>query len=278
MLFAVPTTGISTWRRAIQLEGKPQLTACATLDADLFHLAAPALRDLRLYNNGKEIPYAIDQSFDPRSLQLGTTDASDRSLYDPAITATATQQGEALLFHLTLPSHVPITRLRLIDAAVRQDAPIDIAATVDGSTEQVHGTIARGESILPVTLGANLQHNADVTITLKNSGLPTGTALALEMRRHWICFPAAATNNLWLYFGDPNQHAPDYTWASSFSMPADPQKALLLPAQPVPLISMSQQRSTLLLAATITLGLTTLLCVLAGIWLLSLQKKRKPQQ
>ncbi|WP_263408300.1 DUF3999 domain-containing protein [Terriglobus tenax] len=74
--------------------------ACAVLDADVFSHAAPALRDLRLYASGREVPYATTVS------EPATPDP------EPARVLNLAKQGNAVAFDLAMPGH-PYTDVEL---------------------------------------------------------------------------------------------------------------------------------------------------------------------
>src|SRR5882762_3569833 len=59
--------------------------ACAVLDAEIFAHTAPALRDLRLFRGAKEVPYAVEESYDEQSLLSGITKTTDRSFYETSV-------------------------------------------------------------------------------------------------------------------------------------------------------------------------------------------------
>lgn len=74
--------------------------ACAVLDSDVFAHAAPALRDLRLFADGREVPYATTVS------EPATPEA------EPARVLNLATQGNSLVFDLVMPGH-PYTEIEL---------------------------------------------------------------------------------------------------------------------------------------------------------------------
>jgi len=78
--------------------------ACAVLDSDVFAHAAPALRDLRLFADGHEVPYATTVS------EPATPEA------EPARVLNLATQGNSVVFDLVMPGH-PYTEIELNLAA-----------------------------------------------------------------------------------------------------------------------------------------------------------------
>lgn len=73
---------------------------CAVLDSDVFAHAAPALRDLRLFAGGHEVPYATTVS------EPATPEA------EPARVLNLATHGDAVVFDLLMPGH-PYTEIEL---------------------------------------------------------------------------------------------------------------------------------------------------------------------
>jgi hypothetical protein len=112
-------------------------------------------------------------------------------------------------------------------------APLE---TFSGTISRVHSTQA-GHKIdeqqlsLPATLGSNLQSAAHVWIEIENGDdqpLPIA-AVRLEMRQRKLCFDAAATTGLTLYYGDPALLAPVYDYDRLFVPSQKPLAAQLGP-------------------------------------------------
>ncbi len=73
----------SRWERVLlPLPATPTAEQCAVVDADLYAHAAPGLRDVRLMQDGRELPYAIDVSFDTRVGEAAPPPADDRAQYE----------------------------------------------------------------------------------------------------------------------------------------------------------------------------------------------------
>lgn len=280
--FLLQLTGSDTSQfrfvRSVAVRGtSASQTACAVLPPEIFHDAAPALRDVRLFQNGQEVPYEQEVSYDQRSLATGVTADDDRSLYEPVVSATLKPQPEQAIATVHLPARVPVERLSLA-APVQHDTNIHIAARIDdnsGMVERVTATLHPGQRSLPVTLGANLQHDADVVVSAPHLEQPD--AVTLEMRRRWICFDAKdASAQRMLMYGNESLPAANYV-AATLPKPspmhteavlgplATIQAAPATPASPIH----NHKRMILLV-----LGAEILLLPLAGVWLLLRMKKR----
>lgn len=245
------------WQRAVTPPaGAATAQACILLDAATFANAAPALRDLRLFQDGAELPYAIEESYDPRALESGVTSTNDRSLYEPVLTATMQRQhsdlppvrvAKAGTLHATfdLPAHVPVERLRLdpapttptllhLHATERRSLSAPQLATPGAPTETVTVTVDAANPSAPLTLGVNLQHAATVAVTLDDAGDMPQT-LVLEMRRRSLCYEPRSAAPLTLYLGGgPGVAAKSYSYATSFSTALDRPYATLGPLVPNP--------------------------------------------
>jgi hypothetical protein len=190
------------WQRVVHL---PQGSGvvCAVLDAEIFAKAEPALRDLRLVQDGAEVPYAVEESYDEESLRSGVTRPEDRSLYEVAAEG---EVGAAV----RLPAKVPVERV----AVESGKGALEVEAVAKPSLrETVHGELKGG--VFPVTLGANLQKDATVRVWTKE-----GRRVRLEMRRRSLCFTPQAGPDPILYFGAVGLPAMQYGYAHGFSLPA----------------------------------------------------------
>jgi hypothetical protein len=123
------------------------------------------------------------------------------------------------------------------DEATRAPVPSE---TVRGTVLRVHTTQAghelrREQMSMPATLGANLQREAKIAVTIENGDdqpLPIA-AVRLEMRQRKLCFeaPAApgASTGLALFYGDSALVAPVYDYARLFTASDKPLAAELGP-------------------------------------------------
>ena len=169
------------------------------------------------------------------------------------------QRGRTTVASFRLPARVPVERVSFVltpgysgsfSRSVRISAretswPHDHAAN-DDPDETVRGTIERvqltraGRQIhqeqmnVPVTLGSNLQGEAEVEVEVENGDdapLPL-TAVRLEMRQRKVCFPLqAAGSALTLFYGDDALEAPQYDFARVFSLGSDVAVARLGPQE-----------------------------------------------
>lgn len=259
----LPSGGFHWQRTVTPPPAAPTAQACILLDAATFANAAPALRDLRLFQDGLELPYAIEESYDSRALDSGITPADDRSLYEPSVVAALQprpfahapgdgnsrthpplQPGEVdtdggFYNNTELPPHVPVERLRFepaittrTDVAVRAveigtGKPAPPAETITGSVDAQHPT-------LPLTLGANLQHGAQLSIIVEHGDQVLHRAI-FEMRRRSLCYQPDSAAPLTLYLGGgPGMAAKSYSYASNFSTALDRPYATLGPLVPNP--------------------------------------------
>ncbi|WP_187290245.1 hypothetical protein [Terriglobus saanensis] len=190
------------WQRTVHVPERAGVV-CAVLDAEVFPKAEPALRDLRLVQDGEEVPYAVEESYDEESLRSGVTRPEDRSLYEVAAEGSV---GAAL----HLPAKVPVERV----AVEGGQGAVDVEAMAKPSLrESVRGELKNG--VFPVTLGANLQKDAEVRIWAKE-----GRRVRLEMRRRSLCFtPLAGGTDPILYFGAEGLPAVQYGYARGFTLP-----------------------------------------------------------
>jgi hypothetical protein len=172
-----------------------------------------------------------------------------------AETSAITQRGRQTVARFRLPAHVPVERVTFALAPEfaenfsrnvqitghTEGEPATAIETLTGSIQRVRinkGTpreIHQQQLSVPATLGANLQHDADVEVLIDNGDdtpLPI-SAIKLEMRERRICFniPAAP---LTLDYGDPALEAPVYDFARTLSLTSTPAPAKLAAEQPNP--------------------------------------------
>ncbi|MBS1813907.1 MAG: hypothetical protein JSS87_03420 [Acidobacteria bacterium] len=262
--------------REVHVKATKGRLACAVLPPALFHEAAAALRDLRLTENGQEIPFAQEESYDENSLASGVTSPSDRSYFDVvAEKETAPGNGNQVAnFHL--PARIPVERISLGRPATH-DLSVRVTARISSNpqlAENISGTIHAGESSFPVTIGANLQSDADVEVTLQQSTSPLH--VRLEMRRRWICFePLKSTSDLRLHYGDATLPAANYRFAATLIMPENPELATLGPRTEEPQLPLeASARHSWRKPLLVSLGFVILLLPLIAIALYT--KKLRP--
>ena len=230
------------WERAIAPNAaSPAAEQCAVLDTELFAGAAPGLRDVRLLQDGHELAYAIDESVDEHA-----DPENDRSIYDTVATARfmgteprgsifpippRSQDGTATA---SIPARVPVERLRLIvaDTGHRPDlVPHAMQVTVTArpqaadhvprEPEIVALQAAPAHLLLPVTLGANLQDAAGVTVHVDPAPASL-TRVALEMRRREICYQPLSASPVTLLFGNAKASPVHYAFGKYFQPKATP--------------------------------------------------------
>ncbi len=286
----LPSGGFHWQRTITPPPGAPLIQACVVLDAQTFANAAPALRDLRLFQDGFELPYAIEESYDPRALDSGVTPVDDQSLYETVLVANLQARlapavaGDGLLRdsrthrllkpgevdawggvydQTALPARVPVERLRL-EPAPNSPVSIEVTATLTSSSlhpspfERVSGSVDPQHPAMPLTLGANLQRQATLGITVEH-GLQVYRRAIFEMRRRSLCYQPRSASPLILYLGGgEGVAAKTYSYASNFSTALDRPFATLGPLVPnaeddaVPVRSRTFiERKRLLLAAAL---------------------------
>jgi hypothetical protein len=151
-----------------------------------------------------------------------------------AETSAATQRGRQTIARFDLPKRVPVERVTFVlDPAFKgnfsrnvsiSDHAVDTASsageTITGDIFRVRLTQAAREIhqdrlSVPATLGSNLQSAAEVEVAINNGDdqpLPI-VAVQLEMRQRKLCFDAASTDSLTLFYGDPTLPVPEYDFA-----------------------------------------------------------------
>ena len=133
------------------------------------------------------------------------------------------------------------------------------------------GRELRQESLtIPVTLGANLQQDAEVEVAVENGDdapLPL-TGVRLQMRQRKLCFPKPAGGGLTLFYGDAALKAPVYDFARVLALGSGMGVALLgseeanpgYTPRPVVLRSVTERHPEL-----VWVGLLLVVCVLGAV-------------
>ena len=238
------------WERSITPNaGSPAAEQCAVLDAALFADAAPGLRDVRLMQDGRELPYATDISLDDRRSHPGATTAADRALYEIAMVVPAyptnrvqpgTQEKFPGLDHPPgsfygkgiLPAHVPVERIRL-DSAERGTEFLGLRAaetTNLANPETIDATLTPESPAVAFTVGANLQQSAEVGLGVHGESTKV-SAFVLEMRRREICYQPLTASPVTLLFGNARALPVRYEFGKVFQPKATPVMASMGPIQ-----------------------------------------------
>ncbi len=153
-------------------------------------------------------------------------------------TSTITQQGRQSIIRFHLPQRVPVERIsfelapgftknfsRDVTLRDRSTGTPTADETLSGNIFRVRLTQA-GREIrqqrlsIPATLGSNLQSDSEVEIVVNNGDdqpLPIA-AVRLEMRQRRLCFEAASTDPLTLFYGDPTLSSPVYDFARTVTL------------------------------------------------------------
>jgi hypothetical protein len=202
---------------------------CVVLDADVFAKAAPGLRDVRLLQGDRELPYAVAESHDDREIASGRTPADDRSIFD---TVGVAKLDKGLRAEFQLPPHVPVERITL-NGSASEPVVVNVNATpLEGAPEPeiVRMKAAAGQRSLPVTLGANLQHMAGVTVAV-TPAVSALTVVAFEMRRREICYQPVSSQPIRMLFGDEDAAPIHYDYAAHYKPTAMPSLAVMGPRE-----------------------------------------------
>ncbi len=265
----VPPHVYSAWKqeRVITLAAKaPGAEQCAVLDAATFAQAAPGLRDLRLLQDGREIPYALDESHDEAFDRASSARASgagelgDRALYETSLIIPAHPLNWAGAAGVTsstspdhppgafggkgeLPAHVPVERIRLIPAATA-DERLGLAAwqqTDLKNREELKTLLTRQRPAADFAIGANLQIAAGISMSV-NGSMPLVEAFVLEMRRRELCFQPLSSSPPQLLLGNEKARPVHYDYAAHFHPRATPVLATLGPVIPSPMFQVHEPR------------------------------------
>ncbi len=266
------------WQRVLMPPAAtPMAAQCAVVDADLYAHAAPGLRDVRLVQDGQELPYAMDVSFDTRVGDAAPPPADDRALYEPVqtiplvpqpVAGVAGQQTGSVpdtYFNETLLSaHVPVERVRIVPAP-KAEARVELHAAARmnlAQAEELRTTLTPDKPVVPFTIGANLQEPADILVrVVDRSGAPQ--AIVLEMRRREICYQPRSMSPVHLLVGDAMAEPPAYDYALRFQPTAHPLMAAMGPMMTNPAYQ-APAAAAPILRSTAGLRWTVMLVILLG--------------
>jgi len=161
---SIETSGFRWLRTLRVLSPGRNPVACAVLDAEIFAHTAPALRDLRLFRDAIEVPYAVEESYDEQSLLSGVTRATDRSFYETSVAGILQPQADdvtggreagnrsTLTAQMLLLPHVPVERIVFTPAshAAQNHSryTVTVSALPEGAStpESVRLTLPEGET------------------------------------------------------------------------------------------------------------------------------------
>ena len=126
--FASPAPQYERYKRSVSApSGSGQ--ACAVVDAQVFPNAAPSLKDLRLYQDNREVPYAV------------TLSESEQTDSESARVLNLGMRGRSIVFDLEMPNRA------------YTDVVLDLAGRDFLATARVSGSAAPG-AIAATDLGA----------------------------------------------------------------------------------------------------------------------------
>ena len=274
------SSGMQTarWQRVLMPpEATPMAAQCAVVDADLYAHAAPGLRDVRLMQDGQELPYAMDVSFDTRVGDAAPPPADDRALYEPVQTIPLLPQPAAAIAGLRmddvpdtyysevlLSAHVPVERIRIVPAP-KAEATVMLRASARmqlQQAEELRATLTMTQPTVPFTIGANLQEPADVLVRVVQHG-SVPQAVVLEMRRREICYQPRSMSPVHLLVGNATALPPTYDYALSFRPTAHPLMAAMGPMTTNPAY-VTPAAVTPMLRSTSGVRWTVMLVILLG--------------
>lgn len=282
------------WQRIITPPpGAATQQACVVLDAATFENAAPALRDLRLFQDGTELPYVIEESYDERALNSGVTPDDDRSEYvtvaqgslggrvppgapGHAGATSAEHDRGGFEARLLVPAHVPVEQVRIEPEAGRTRQVRVLARTLStGQQEAEEHSLSPEQTAFAFTLGANLQKEAEVRVIDEQPGERTEQVF-LAMRKRSLCYQPRSAAPLVLYLGGGQGiSAKTYGLANGFSVSANRPYATMGPLEPNPdLDRPAHHPVSRLLIAIAVLGTALLLTLWIGLELLRKDKGR----
>jgi len=225
VLAAAPARGpeaTSRWLRVVTPAVKsPMAAQCVVLDADVFAHAGPGLKDVRLMQDGQELPYAMDESHD----DAGEAAGDDRAFYEPSLVIAARPADVAGGFYGEgeLLARVPVERVRLEQDGTGEErlglkaSPVNDLAVA----ESLDTVLPKGSLSSQFTIGANLQGNADVRVSAQG-GVERVKRFVLEMRRREICYQPVSASPVQMLFGDEKAELRHYAFARSFRPVAVP--------------------------------------------------------
>ncbi len=240
------------WQRQLMpATGHAADEQCVVLDADLYAHAAPGLRDVRLVQDGRLLPYAMDVSFDDRTGNSAETLPGDRAQYEPSLTLPLLPGREAspdvvqedpahtqLFAHGLLPAHVPVERIR-VDPAPQAPQQLTLRAAPSDNLSNAESTVARltpQSAAAAFTIGANLQDDADIGVGVIADGTKTALPhnVVLEMRRREICYQPLSASPVRMLLGNMALLPIRYAYAEHFQPKQQPVLATmgLLEANP----------------------------------------------
>ncbi len=277
-------------------------------DFTLFKLGAQQLPDdttLHLQETAAPLlhvtltPLPGSPALSPDMVQGATVPPSReaQTLYTAAVTAsTFDQLSRETRAHLAVPAHLPIERVRIALApgnTLNFSRPVRILSHTVGepesSGEQIRGVISHvhlthgGASInldrltVPAILGANLQAAAEVEVAIDNGNSPPLPirSISLETRQRQLCFSAATSNPMTLFYGDATLAPPQDDFARHFRPDPAVHPATLGPEQLNPRFTPRQHISFLHRRhpRSTYLGLILAICFV-GLFLLRSKKLR----
>ena len=166
-----------------------------------------------------------------------------------------TQRARQTLVRFDLPRRVPVERIAFVlppDFKGNFSRNVSIndhaVGTSASAGETISGTIFRvrlnqaareihqERLSVPATLGSNLQSAAEVEVAIHNGDdqpLPIA-AVQLQMRQRKLCFNAASTAPLTLFYGDPTLASPEYDFARTVVLTSQVSLARMGPEQQNP--------------------------------------------
>ncbi|MGI4755870.1 MAG: hypothetical protein ACRYGF_03365 [Janthinobacterium lividum] len=249
------------WQRSIQpAEHAPADEQCVLLDAEVYAAASPGLRDVRLLQDGHEIAYALQESYDKPALHAGPDGKQllDRSVYttvlqiplkevrsegSPLLDGSGlTAYGEAML-----PGHVPVERIALVPDQAMLARPIEgqtsptvvhlyLSATPTArlgssalqpiAAEVIEDNLDADQPVEQTAIGANLQSSARVAVTVQRGSRQYSNVL-LQMHQRSICYQPLSSAPLLLLYGNEDARPVRYDYSAHYRPTSAPLFGLL---------------------------------------------------
>lgn len=233
------------WERTIQpVPSAPADEQCVVLDADLYAASAPGLRDVRLLQDGREIAYALQESYDERVVHGAGN--GDRSVYTTVLRIPLLDKGGLERGTAVLPRHVPVERIELISGVDERAASVPsgvsrgtvrlrLVATpitkLAGAGEVIEDDLEAASPVERTAIGANLQDGARVDVVIHPGTNHFLTAL-LQMHQRSVCYQPLSSAPLLLLYGNADAPLVRYTYAARYQPRAEALLASLGSARP----------------------------------------------
>ncbi|MGI4852456.1 MAG: hypothetical protein ACRYF4_00245 [Janthinobacterium lividum] len=232
------------WQRTIQpAAGVPLAEQCVVLDAELYAASAPGLRDVRLLQDGREVAYALQESYDERAVH--TAGGVDRAVYMTVLSVPLSADSGLERGTAVLPQHVPVERIELVPGTDEHGAApatpshgtvhLRLVATPQSANASAPGEVIEDDldaarPIERTAIGANLQHEVHVDV-LVNAGAEHFSHARLQMHERSLCYQPLSSAPLLLLYGNADALPVRSAYAAHYRPTAEALLASPGPAQ-----------------------------------------------